>query len=218
MPKRFELVVFDWDGTLMDSTAAIAEAIQDACRDLGQPVPDDERARYVIGLGLHDSLAHVAPGLDVADYPRMIERYRVHFLRRDGGTRLFDGARELLDELREEGYLLGVATGKSRRGLDRAMADCGLAGSFDMTRCADEGHSKPHPGMLQALIDGLATTPAQTLMIGDTTHDVQMAQAAGASALALTHGAHGREALQRSAPLALLDDLPALRQWLRATS
>lgn len=218
MPKRFELVVFDWDGTLMDSAAAIAEAIQEACRDLGQPVPDDERARYVIGLGLNDALAHVAPGLDVADYPRMIDRYRVHFLRRDGGTKLFDGARELLDELRDEGYLLGVATGKSRRGLDRAMADSGLAGVFDMTRCADEGHSKPHPGMLQAIIDGLATTPEQTLMIGDTTHDVQMAQAAGASALALTHGAHGREALQSSAPLALLDDLPALRLWLRAAA
>ncbi|MBY0266212.1 MAG: HAD-IA family hydrolase [Burkholderiales bacterium] len=218
MPKRFELVVFDWDGTLMDSAAAIAEAIQEACRDLGQPVPDDERARYVIGLGLNDALAHVAPGLDVADYPRMIDRYRVHFLRRDGGTKLFDGARELLDELRDEGYLLGVATGKSRRGLDRAMADSGLAGFFDMTRCADEGHSKPHPGMLQAIIDGLATTPEQTLMIGDTTHDVQMAQAAGASALALTHGAHGREALQSSAPLALLDDLPALRLWLRAAA
>jgi len=181
-------------------------------------VPDDERARYVIGLGLNDALAHVAPGLDVADYPRMIDRYRVHFLRRDGGTKLFDGARELLDELRDEGYLLGVATGKSRRGLDRAMADSGLAGFFDMTRCADEGHSKPHPGMLQAIIDGLATTPEQTLMIGDTTHDVQMAQAAGASALALTHGAHGREALQSSAPLALLDDLPALRLWLRAAA
>lgn len=218
MPKRFELVVFDWDGTLMDSAAAIAEAIQEACRDLGQPVPDDERARYVIGLGLNDALAHVAPGLDVADYPRMIDRYRVHFLRRDGGTKLFDGARELLDELRDEGYLLGVATGKSRRGLDRAMADSGLAGVFDMTRCADEGHSKPHPGMLQAIIDGLATTPEQTLMVGDTTHDVQMAQAAGASALALTHGAHRREALQSSAPLALLDDLPALRLWLRAAA
>lgn len=218
MPKRFELVVFDWDGTLMDSAAAIAEAIQESCRDLGQPVPDDERARYVIGLGLHDAVAHVAPGLDVADYPQMIDRYRLHFLRRDGGTRLFDGARELLDELRNEGYLLGVATGKSRRGLDRAIEGCGLAGVFDMTRCADEGHSKPHPGMLQAIIDGLATTPEQTLMIGDTTHDIQMAQAAGASALALTHGAHGREVLQSAAPLALLDDLPALRQWLRAAA
>lgn len=218
MPKRFELVVFDWDGTLMDSAAAIAESIQEACRDLGLPVPDDERARYVIGLGMHDAVAHVAPGLDVVDYPQMIDRYRLHFLRRDGGTKLFEGARELLDELREAGYLLGVATGKSRRGLDRAMADSGLDGIFDMTRCADEGHCKPHPGMLQAIIDGLATTAEQTLMIGDTTHDVEMAQAAGASALALTHGAHGREALQRSAPLALLDDLPALRQWLRAAA
>jgi phosphoglycolate phosphatase len=218
MPRRFELVVFDWDGTLMDSAAAIAESIQDACRDLGQPVPDDERARYVIGLGLHDALRHVAPGLDVADYPRMVERYRLHFLRRDGGTRLFGGARELLEELRDRGYLLGVATGKSRRGLDRALAESGLAGHFDMTRCADEGHAKPHPGMLQAIIDGLATTPARTLMVGDTTHDLEMAQAAGAAALALTHGAHGREALRGGQPLALLDDLDALRHWLRAAA
>ena len=91
MPQRFDLVVFDWDGTLMDSAAAIAESIQESCRDLGLPVPDDTRARYVIGLGLHDALAHVAPSLDVADYPRMIDRYRLNFLRRDGGTRLFDG-------------------------------------------------------------------------------------------------------------------------------
>ena len=101
MPNRFELVVFDWDGTLMDSAAAIAESIQEACSDLGLPVPDEERARYVIGLGLHDALAHVAPDLDIADYPRMIDRYRQHFLHRDGGTRLFAGARELLEELRE---------------------------------------------------------------------------------------------------------------------
>lgn len=216
MPNRFELVVFDWDGTLMDSAAAIAESIQEACSDLGLPVPDEERARYVIGLGLHDALAHVAPDLDIADYPRMIDRYRLHFLRRDGGTRLFAGARELLEELRESGHLLGVATGKSRRGLDRALAQCGLAGHFDMTRCADEGHAKPHPEMLQTIIDGLATTPAKTLMVGDTTHDLEMARAAGAAALALAHGAHGREPLLEAAPLALLDDLDALRRWMRA--
>ena len=218
MSKRFELVVFDWDGTLMDSAAAIAESIQEACRDLGLPVPDDERARYVIGLGLNDALAHVAPALDIGDYPRMIERYRLHFLRRDGGTRLFGGARELLDELRDAGYLLGVATGKSRRGLDRALDQSGLAGHFDMTRCADEGHAKPHPQMLQAIIEGLATTPAQTLMVGDTTHDLQMARAAGAAALALAHGAHGREALLGAGPLALLDDLDALRLWLHTAA
>jgi phosphoglycolate phosphatase len=218
MNRRFELVVFDWDGTLMDSAAAIAESIQDACRDLGQPVPDDGRARYVIGLGLNDALRHVAPALDAADYPRMVERYRLHFLRRDGGTRLFDGARELLEELRDAGFLLGVATGKSRRGLDRALAESGLAGHFDMTRCADEGHAKPHPEMLQTIIDGLATTPAQTLMVGDTTHDLEMAQAAGAAALALAHGAHGREALLEAGPLALLDDLNALRHWLRSAA
>jgi phosphoglycolate phosphatase len=215
MPQRFDLVVFDWDGTLMDSAAAIAESIQESCRDLGLPVPDDTRARYVIGLGLHDALAHVAPSLDVADYPRMIDRYRLNFLRRDGGTRLFDGARDLLAELREAGWLLGVATGKSRRGLDRALADCGLAGHFDMTRCADEGHAKPHPQMLLTIIDGLATTPQRTLMVGDTTHDLEMAHAAGASGLALAHGAHPREALLDAGPLALLEDLGDLRAWLR---
>lgn len=213
---RFDLVVFDWDGTLMDSAAAIAASIQAACADMGHPVPEASRARYVIGLGLADAIRHVLPGLDPADYPVMVDRYRAHFLARDGATELFDGARDLLDELQAGGTMLAVATGKSRRGLDRALAETGLRPVFDFTRCADEGLAKPHPDMLLAILDRLGVAADRALMVGDTTHDLDMAHAAGVAAVALTHGAHERSALEARNPLALLDDLHALRGWLRA--
>lgn len=214
MPRQFELLVFDWDGTLMDSAAAISESLQAACTELGLPVPSREQARYVIGLGLTDALAYVLPGLPEADYPRVLERFRVHFLRRDAGTTLFPGAAEMIRELRDTGFMLAVATGKSRRGLDRALQETGLQGCFDATRCADEGFSKPHPGMLEAVMDALATPPAATVMIGDTTHDLEMAKAAGVAAVAVTYGAHERAALTACRPLAMADELQDLRQWL----
>lgn len=214
MPRRFELLVFDWDGTLMDSTAAIAEALQAACAELKLPVPSSQDARYVIGLGLSDAMRHLLPQLDEHDYPRLVERYRHHFLQRDGSTTLFDGAREMLQELSDDGYLLAVATGKSRRGLDRALTDSGLMSLFHTTRCADEGFAKPHPGMLIAVMDRLATPAEATLMIGDTTHDLEMAQAAGVAAVALTQGAHQRAALARCQPLLMADNLKMFRDWL----
>ena len=137
MPRRFNLLVFDWDGTLMDSAACIAESLQSACEDLGFPVPSDRAARYVIGLGLNDALAHIVPAVPVSEYPRIVERYRHHFLQRDGGTTLFSGAAEMLQELRDVGHLLAVATGKSRRGLARALEATGVAAHFHATRCAD---------------------------------------------------------------------------------
>lgn len=211
---RFDLVVFDWDGTLMDSAAAIAESIQAACADLGHPVPEASQARYVIGLGLSDAISHVVPGLDPAAYPQMVERYRTHFLARDRGTELFDGARDLLQDLQSAGTMLAVATGKSRRGLDRALAETGLRPMFDFTRSADEGLAKPHPDMLLAILDRLGVSAEKALMVGDTTHDLDMAHAAGVPAVALTHGAHERSALEARQPLALLDDLHGLRSWL----
>lgn len=214
MSRKFELLVFDWDGTLMDSAAAIAESLQAACAELGATVPDDARARYVIGLGLHDALAHAVPDLEPGQYPQLLELYRRHFLRRDCGTRLFGGAAEMICELHECGFLLGVATGKSRRGLDRALQETGLAGYFHATRCADEGFSKPHPGMLQAVMDNLAAAPGSTLMIGDTTHDLEMAVAAGVASVAVTYGAHEPAALSACTPLAMFDGIPALRDWL----
>ena len=214
MPRRFELLVFDWDGTLMDSAAAISESLQAACTAMGLPVPSRERARYVIGLGLTDALAYVLPELPVTDYPRVLDQFRVHFLRRDAGTTLFPGAAEMIRELHAAGFKLAVATGKSRRGLDRALHATGLTGFFHTTRCADEGFSKPHPGMLETVMDTLAMSRAATLMIGDTTHDLEMANAASVSAVAVTYGAHQREALTACKPLAMVDEVRGLRDWL----
>ncbi|MDP1673712.1 MAG: HAD-IA family hydrolase [Burkholderiales bacterium] len=214
MIRKFQLLVFDWDGTLMDSAAAIAESLQAACAELGVPVPDDTRARYGIGLGLTDALAHAVPDLEPAQYPRLLELYRRHFLRRNDGTTLFGGAAEMIHELHDRGFLLAVATGKSRRGLDRALLETGLAGYFHATRCADEGFSKPHPGMLHAVMDSLAAIPEETVMIGDTTHDLEMADAAGVASVAVTYGAHERTALSACKPLAMLDEVRVLHDWL----
>lgn len=215
-PKRFELLVFDWDGTLMDSASAIVASLQAACRDLELPVPSVERARYIIGLGLDDAMAHVLPGLDPSQYPRIVERYRGQYLQRDADTTLFPGAAEAVAALHDAGFLLAIATGKGRRGLERALAATGLKACFHATRCADEGFAKPHPGMLQALMDELAVPAERALMIGDTTHDMQMAQAAGVARLAAAYGAHGKDALLPYAPMACVEDIGALRQWLMA--
>ena len=212
--RRFDLLVFDWDGTLMDSAASIVASLQAACTDMGLPVPSDNDARYVIGLGLHDAMAHILPGVAAADYPRITDRYRHHFLLRDSGTTLFPGTTDMVHELHERGHLLGVATGKSRRGLDRSLQSTGLARYFHATRCADEGFSKPHPGMLQCLMEDLDVAPDRTLMIGDTTHDMEMAKAAGVSRLAVSHGAHQACDLLGSEPLACVENSGELRAWL----
>jgi phosphoglycolate phosphatase len=212
--RNFDLIVFDWDGTLMDSTAAIAESIQAACADIGVAVPSRELASHVIGLSLMGAVQAVAPALDDAGCQRLAERYRYHFLARDHQLVLFDGARELLSELRERGYRVAVATGKARRGLDRVLEQSGLAPSFDATRCADETFSKPHPGMLLELMAELTSSPERTLMIGDTTHDLQMARNAGTASLAMTYGAHPAAELVAESPLAVLDSMAALREWI----
>src|SRR5208283_421621 len=214
-PRSFRLLVFDWDGTLADSTAIIANAIQQACRDLELPTPDEGRARFVIGLGLTDALRHVAPGLPAADYPRLSERYRHHYLARDPEIPLFAGARELLDELDARGFLLAVATGKTRVGLTRALQRQRLAHRFVATRCADEGLPKPHPDMLLALMERCGATPDETLMIGDTTHDLELARNAGASAVAVTYGEHPSAGLEGMSPLATLASIGELAAWLR---
>ncbi|MDP5240873.1 HAD-IIIA family hydrolase [Uliginosibacterium sp. 31-16] len=212
--RNFDLIVFDWDGTLMDSTALIVESIQAACADIGVAIPPRERAAHVIGLSLLGAVQEVAPDLDEAGCQQLAERYRHHYLARDHETVLFDGARELLESLREQGYQLAIATGKARRGLNRVLAQSGLEPLFHASRCADESFSKPHPGMLLELMDELFVAPERTLMIGDTTHDLLMAKNAGAAALAMTYGAHPVEGLAAEQPLALLDSMRALRDWL----
>jgi phosphoglycolate phosphatase len=214
MPRRFDLVVFDWDGTLMDSAACIASSLRAACGDCGYAVPSEHDARYVIGLGLHDAMAHVLPGVLPSDYQRVVERYRHHFLLHDSGTDLFPGIRELVHDLRHGGHLLAVATGKSRRGLDRALEATGLMHLFHTTRCADESRSKPHPEMLHWILEKLGVPPERALMVGDTTHDMAMAAAAGVSRLAIAHGAHDANDLALYEPLACVADCAALRAWL----
>ena len=213
-PRRYRLIVFDWDGTLADSAGIIAAAIQSACRDVGEPVPDDVSARYVIGLGLAEALAHVAPALPLARHPELSARYRHHYLARDPDIPLFGGARELLDELRRAGFLLAVATGKTRVGLDRALVANQLGDRFHATRCADEGRPKPHPDMLLHLMAALEVEPSRTLMIGDTTHDLELARAAGVEAIGVAYGAHETAGLQAAHPLAIVHSIDELRAWL----
>jgi phosphoglycolate phosphatase len=215
MERNYRLVVFDWDGTLLDSAGAIAACMQAAAVDLGLPPPDDKTARQVIGLGLHDALSQALPGVPAGAYQSVAERYRHHYLSRDHELSLFAGAYELVAELAAAGCLLGVATGKSRVGLDRALEASGLRRFFHSTRCADECSSKPAPDMLLEIMDELGMPPDRTLMIGDTTHDLQMARNAGVAALAVGYGAHPREALETEQPLGLFDEFHELTAWLR---
>ncbi|MBE7422105.1 MAG: HAD-IA family hydrolase [Zoogloeaceae bacterium] len=215
MVRNYRLVVFDWDGTLLDSAAAIVASIQSAARDLGLEPPDDAAARQVIGLGLHDALSQALPGVPVDDYRQVAERYRHHYLAQDHELCLFDGAHELVEELADAGYLLGVATGKSRLGLNRALAASGLKDFFHATRCADECASKPAPDMLLEIMSELAAEPGRTLMIGDTTHDLRMARNAGVGALAVGYGAHPRQALEAERPLGCFDEFHELAEWLK---
>ncbi|ESJ26352.1 MULTISPECIES: HAD-IA family hydrolase [Cupriavidus] len=212
--QRFDLIVFDWDGTLMDSTPTIAKCIQLASRDLGLPVPDEDAARHVIGLGLKDALEYAIPTLDPVDYPRLAERYRYHFLTRDAELVLFEGVLEMLQALRGQHYFLGVATGKTRVGLQRALAATGLTSLFDATRCADETFSKPHPAMLHELTRELGQEMGRTVMIGDTTHDLQMAVNAGAHGIGVCYGAHPADSLRAMTPLHCASSIADLSDWL----
>lgn len=214
MAAHYDLIVFDWDGTVMDSTAIIAGSIQTACRDLGLPVPSDETARHVIGLGLEQALSYAVPDLTNEMRPELVARYRYHFLAQDGAIPLFDDARETIVELHRKGYMLAVATGKNRNGLNRALQSSGMAAYFHALRTADQTFSKPHPAMLLEIMEELDVAAERTLMIGDTTHDLQMARNAGVKAIGMTHGAHPEDQLLELEPLALLDDFKALRAWL----
>ena len=212
---KYRLLVFDWDGTIIDSAATIAECIREASRSLGLEVPERERARHVIGLGLHDAMRIVVPELPAQRYPEFVASYREHFLARKDSMRLFDGMRELLDGLSRK-HLLALATGKSRRGLDRDLELHNLGPYFAASRCADETHPKPHPAMLQELMSELKMIETQTLMVGDTSHDLEMARAAGVDALAVTYGAHPEGGLRACAPLGCFSSVTQLREWLRA--
>jgi phosphoglycolate phosphatase len=184
--------------------------------DIGVAPPSDERARHIIGLGLYEALQYAMPDLTHEHYTALSERYRYHYLARDHELVLFDGASALVDRLATQGYMLAVATGKTRKGLDRAFAQSGLGPVFHDSRCADECHSKPHPQMLFELMDAFAVAPEKTLMIGDTTHDLLMAKNAGTASLAVSYGAHPREGLLAAASEGCVDSVFELAAWLKA--
>lgn len=211
---KYRLIVFDWDGTLVDSHSAIAECMQEASRELGLAIPERERAAHVIGLGLHDAMRIVAPDLPAQRYPEFIDAYRRNFLAREDVMRPFPGMQELIDTLQGQRRTLAIATGKSRRGLDRALKATGLEGRFHASRCADETRPKPHPAMLLELMAQLNFSRQEALMVGDTSHDLQMAAAAGVDAVAVSYGAHPREGLLACGPLGCLASVEELRQWL----
>ncbi|HEY1058752.1 MAG TPA: HAD-IA family hydrolase [Limnobacter sp.] len=201
----FKMVVFDWDGTILDSTGAITRAIRHACTEAGLPDPGAEIASYVIGLGLTDALRHAAPGASDEQVAKLVNSYREHYLSNDHELELFSGAIPLLKALNELGVICTVATGKSRQGLNRAMAHSDTGRYFMGSRCADECHSKPHPQMLLELLAEFDLEPEQALMVGDTTHDLNMAQAAGVKAVSVQTGAH---------PPSLLNQVPHYKSFL----
>lgn len=213
-PRAYDLIVFDWDGTLYDSTALIVRSIQSACADLGLPVPAREAAAYVIGLGLHDALAHVAPTLPPERVPELGLRYRHHYLHSQHELSLFEGVLPMLQTLKARNHWLAVATGKSRAGLNEALSHVELHGVFDGTRTADETLSKPHPRMLLELMREFGADPERTLMIGDTTHDLQLAVNAGAHSVAVSYGAHEPAAFGEFPARFVAHSTPELHAWL----
>jgi phosphoglycolate phosphatase len=211
---NFDLIVFDWDGTLFDSTALIVRCIQNACEDVGAPRPSDAQAAYVIGLGLADALRHVAPGLPPERHPALGARYRHHYVASQHELSLFPGTLDMLHALKAREHRLAVATGKGRRGLDDALAHAQLHGLFDSTRTADETASKPDPRMLVELMDELGIAPERTLMIGDTTHDLQLARNAGTASVAVSFGAHEHDSFAAFAPRHVAHSTRELHEWL----
>ena len=213
-PLNFDLIAFDWDGTLFDSTQIIVRSIQAAVADVGGTVPSDTAASYVIGLGLMEALAHAAPDVPEARYPELGQRYRHHYGVHQNDISLFDGVLPLLADLKARGHLLTVATGKSRRGLDEALHAVELKGRFDGSRTADETAGKPHPLMLHELMREFDVTPERTLMIGDTTHDLQMALNAGCASVGVSYGAHEPAAFEVLRPRMVAHSVAELQRWL----
>jgi phosphoglycolate phosphatase len=215
-PRNFDLIAFDWDGTLYDSTRIIVRCIQNAVVDVGGQLPTDEQAAYVIGMALMPALAHAAPDVPQEKYPLLGERYRHHYAAHHNDLSLFDGSLAMLHALRERQHILTVATGKSRKGLDEALHQVELRGMFDGSRTADETQGKPHPLMLQELMAEFGVEPSRTLMVGDTTHDLEMAHNAGCACVAVSYGAHGTSDFHRWQPLTVAHNVAELHDWLMA--
>lgn len=213
-PRRFDLIAFDWDGTLFDSTAIIVRCIQRAVVDVGGAEPSNEAASYVIGMSLAQALAHAAPDVPQQRYAELGARYRYHYAAHQDDLCLFEGVLPLLHALRAQHHWLAVATGKSRRGLDKALRTVQLAGVFDGSRTADETAGKPHPRMLLELMDEFGVSAERTLMVGDTTHDLQMARNAGCASIGVSYGAHDTDGFHALEPLHIAHSVRDLHDWL----
>lgn len=212
---QHKLIVFDWDGTLMDSEARIVVCMQGAIADLGMPVRSVDEIRNIIGLGLRESVATLFHDLSETDYQALVDRYRYHFLIGDKTpSPLFEGVVQLLTTLLDKGHFLAVATGKGRQGLDKVLDETDLKSVFHATRCADETFSKPHPQMLLDIVDELGVDVKETLMIGDTEYDLQMANNAGTASLAVSYGVHSKQRLLDCRPLSCVDTVNELSEWL----
>lgn len=213
----YELIVFDWDGTLMDSEGRIVACMQAAARDLGVGTPSRDETKEVIGLGLQEAVMQLFPQVDATGCEQLVTAYRHHFL---GGTiansELFAGVEPMLQALTGRELFLAVATGKSRRGLEKELDETGLRHHFHATRCADEAFSKPHPQMLQDILNRLGVDASRTLVVGDTEYDMQMAGNAGAAAVGVTYGVHAPQRLMASGALACFDRIEELPAWLAA--
>jgi phosphoglycolate phosphatase len=213
-PETLRLIVFDWDGTLMDSETQIVHSLFGAIADMQLEARSVDQCRNIIGLGLREAVTSLYPDRDDAFAERFVERYRHHWFRISQDSELFPGARETLSVLKEAGFLLAIATGKARVGLDRVLHQTGLVEVFASTRCADETQSKPHPQMLQEILRELGVDAGQTLMVGDTEYDMDMARDAGVHPVAVSYGVHDRQRLMRSQPLVCLDTISELPDWL----
>ncbi|MCU7905425.1 MAG: HAD-IA family hydrolase [Candidatus Thiodiazotropha sp. (ex Epidulcina cf. delphinae)] len=212
---NFKLLVFDWDGTLMDSEAHIVACVEAAVRDLELPLPSREAISNIIGLGLREAVNTLFPEDDDHLHLDIAARYRTHFFSAGASpSQLFEGAREVVDELSQQGYMLAVATGKGRKGLDYALQTTGLGDYFQLTRCAEETSSKPNPEMLQQILEETGVAQDRALMIGDTEYDLEMAVNAGMPALGVTYGVHAHERLLKHHPLACLDRITEIPAWL----
>ena len=217
MNLKYDLVIFDWDGTVMDSTGRIVSCMHRAAEDLALPSLPDQAVRDIIGLGLPEAINTLYPVLDTSGIEQMRQRYAFHFVEAESTpSALYPGAEDLLTRLRGDGMKLAVATGKSRKGLQRVWGNTGLDRYFHSSRCADESRSKPEPHMVLELLEEMAVPAARALVVGDTTFDLEMARNAGVDRVAVSYGAHPVERLLPCEPLAVIDKLNDLLPVLGA--
>ncbi|QYK00131.1 HAD family hydrolase [Shewanella psychrotolerans] len=203
--KRYELVIFDWDGTLMDSVGKIVACMQQTATQLNMLVPTEAAIRDIIGLSMNEALNVLHPAASAQTREEMISVYRQQYLQLNKTpSPVFDGAEELLLALKSSGHSLAVATGKARAGLDRVLTETGFATHFQASRCADEAKSKPHPQMLNELLQQLNVAPQKALMVGDSIHDLNMANNAGIDAIGVSYGAHRSDKLSQANPIAIV--------------